>query len=287
MNILLLGAQGNLAGAFRQELKGDDEHRVTAWDKEEVDITDRGLLKKKIGELSPEVIINTVAYNDVDACESEAGVMLAQQLNVDAVRQLAEICLEQKIILVHYSSDYVFAGDDPGGYSELAEPSPLNAYGESKARGERELLKLSGRGLKWYLIRTARLFGQPGNGPSAKPSFFELIARLAAAKPELSLVSDESGSFTYTTDLARATLELLESKDGYGIYHLINSGQASWYEAGAYYLKQRGVTTPLLAVSGATFSRPAPRPAHSLLLNTKRPLLRSWQEAVDDYGKGA
>lgn len=287
MKILLLGDKGNLAGAFHALLAGSDEHQLIGWDKEEVDVTDRGLLEKKIAALKPAFIINTVAFNDVDACESAAGAAVAQSLNVDTVRHLGEISLEQQITLVHYSSDYVFAGDAAEGYDETSEPAPRNIYGESKAKGERELLKLSGRGLKWYVIRTARLFGPAGRGPSAKPNFFDIIDRLAREKGELSLVTDESGSFTYTHDLARATLDLIESGDGYGFYHLVNGGQASWYEAGAHYLQRRGIVVELHQVAGQTFARPAIRPAHSMLRNTKRPALRSWQSAVDDYAKGA
>lgn len=287
MRILLLGDKGNLAGAFHGLLAEHDEHELIGWDKEEVDVTDRSLLEKKIAALKPAVIINTVAYNDVDACETEAGAALAQSLNVDTVRHLGEISLEQSIALVHYSSDYVFSGDAVDGYDEASEPAPRNAYGESKAKGERELRKLSGRGLKWYVIRTARLFGPAGRGPAAKPNFFDIIDRLARQKGELSLVGDESGSFTYTKDLAQATLDLLESGDGYGFYHLVNSGQASWYEAGAYYLARRSAAVALHQVKGADFARAALRPAHSMLRNTKRPSLRSWQAAVDEYAKGA
>ncbi len=287
MRILLLGSKGNLAGAFRDLLANREEYTLVGWDKEEVDITDRGLLEKKVADLKPAVIINTVAYNDVDGAETEAGSALAQRLNVDAVRHLGEICLEQKIVLVHYSSDYVFSGDRLTGYDENSEPDPRNVYGESKAKGERELLKLSGRGLRWYLVRTARLFGPAGSGPSAKPSFFDLIDRLANEKPELSLVSDESGSFTFTADLAAATIDLIENGDGYGIYHLVNEGEASWFEAGSFFLGLRGKSVVIHEVSGASFSRLANRPAHSRLLNTKRPALRSWRDAVDYYAKGA
>jgi dTDP-4-dehydrorhamnose reductase len=284
MKILLLGAQGNLGTAFLEKANEYPDHIFIGWDKNDIDVTDRALIMKKVADLEPDVIINTVAFNDVDGSENnlQAGKS-AEELNCNLVKNLADLALEHNCLLIHYSSDYVFAGDQMEGYDEEAEVNPLNTYGISKAKGEKEIISLSGRGLRWYLIRTARLFGKKGQGANAKPSFFELMLELSRTKDKLTIVSNESGSFTYTMDLVEATMNLLHSGDSFGIYHLVNDGVASWYEAADYFFKKCGSVIAIEAIEGESFSRPARRPKNSRLLNTKRPLLRSWQAAIDEY----
>lgn len=286
MKILLFGAKGNLGTVFLEKSIDYPEHSFIGWDKDDIDVTDKGLLEKKISEIKPEVIINCVAFNDVDRCEiDETAAQIADQLNQNLVSYLAEVALEYDCLLVHFSSDYVFSGDTKTGYIESSEPNPINKYGESKLKGERELIKLSGKGLQWYLIRTSRLFGTKGSGVNAKPSFFEIINEASTQKEQLSIVADEYSAFTYTPDLVQATIDLIDSNDGFGIYHLINEGKASWYEAARYFFTHINSSVLLQPVSGESFARPAKRPFHSQLLNTKRPKLRSWQEAVDEYCK--
>ncbi len=286
MKILLLGAKGNLGTVFVNSALDFPEHVFIGWDKEDLDVTDKSLLDKKISELKPDIIINTVAYNNVDQCEtSEVAAELAEMLNVTLVRNLAEISIEHKCTLVHYSSDYVFFGNNKEGYIESAEPSPINIFGQSKFKGEKELIRLSGKSLQWYLIRTARLFGTKGTGENAKPSFFEQMLEISKHHQDIPVVKDEVSCFTYTPDLVLATLDLITSNDGFGIYHLTNEGCVSWYQAAQYYFDRVGVLVDLHQVAGEELIRAAKRPAHSQLLNTKRPHLRSWQEAVDEYCK--
>lgn len=286
MRILLLGANGNLGTAFRQHDLQTKEQTLISWDKEEIDVTDHELLEKKISELRPDIIINAVGYSNVDECErSEEAAAQAKILNEILIGSLADIALEYSCTLVHYSSDYVFAGKTKIGYDEQAEPSPLNIYGETKRAGELALQRLSGRGLKWYLIRTARLFGPRGQGPQAKPNFFEVISDATKVNLEVRAVKDERGSFTYTPDLVAATMSLLESDQGFGMYHFVNEGSASWYEAAAYFLKKINVSANVIPILGSELPRPAKRPLNSTLRNTKRPPLRSWQAAVDEYCK--
>jgi dTDP-4-dehydrorhamnose reductase len=132
MKILLLGAKGNLGTVFLNSALDYPEHSFIGWDKEDIDVTDTSLLNKKISEIKPNVIINTVAYNDVDKCETnEESAALAEALNVQLVRSLAEVAIEHNCLLLHFSSDYVFSGDVETGYSETTEPSPINIYGKS------------------------------------------------------------------------------------------------------------------------------------------------------------
>src|SRR3989338_9954662 len=168
LKILILGAKGNLGQQLVKTFSADNE--VIAWDRGEIDITDRELIFKKTADLKPELVINAAAYNAVDKCEtSDEEYDLAKKINIDCPKFLAEACLEVGAILVHYSTNYVFEGKKKRGYNETDEPKPINRYGKSKYHGEKRILELSGRGLKWYLIRTSKIFGPRGSSEMAKP----------------------------------------------------------------------------------------------------------------------
>ena len=284
MEVLILGAKGNLGSQLVKIFFADKDYKIIAWDKEEIDITDKELVFKKIRELKPGIVINAAAYNAVDKCEEdEKEFALAKKINIEAVGYLVEACLETGAVLVHYSSDYVFAGDKKEGYKEDDEPNPINKYGETKLAGEQEVIKKSGQGLKYYLIRTSKLFGPKAESEGAKPSFFDLMLDLAKKKKELDVVNEEVSGFTYTPDLARATKKLLESDKGYGIYHITNVGRATWYETAIELFKITGKKIKINPVSGDKFPRPAKRPSYSVLINTKFGMQRDWKEALREY----
>lgn len=298
MKILILGAKGNLGGQLAKVFSEDKSNQVIAWDRGEVDITDKELVSKKVKDIKPKILINCAAYNAVDKCEeNETEQAAAYKLNGEAVGFLAEAALANKSIFIHYSSDYVFGGrtahqaktlkeiKKQGGFREDDEPRPINQYGQTKLAGEQEIIKRSGRGLKWYLIRTSKLFGPKGESETAKPNFFELMLKLSREKKELEAVNDEVSCFTYTPDLARATAKLAAPGKGYGIYHLTNSGADSWYEAAKELFRLADVKIKIKPVAAEKFIRPARRPKYSVLLNTKLPLLRSWQEALEEFLK--
>jgi dTDP-4-dehydrorhamnose reductase len=284
MSILILGAAGNLGGQLKLAFQGEE---IISWDRVDFDFLDFAELKLRLLAAKPRIIINAAAYNAVDKCESdEAEAALAWRLNSDLPACLADYCLSAAAILLHYSTDYVFGGDGrlAGSYGETDKPSPLNIYAASKLGGEKEIARRALAGLKYYLVRTSKLFGPKGANPQAKPSFFEVMLDLAATKEEVSAVDGEMSCFTYTPDLAMATRLLLEDKTaGRGIYHLINFGPATWYQGASYLFRQMGITTPLRAISPADWPRPAKRPDFSVLANNRRPLLRPWQEALDEY----
>jgi len=284
MKILIFGAKGNLGGQLSQVFSEDKEYKVVAWDKDEIDITDRELVFKKISDLKPELVINAAAYNAVDKCEEDEGQFeLARKINSEAVGYLAEACLNTGAILVHYSSDYVFAGDKKEGYREDDEPKPINKYGETKLMGEEEIISKSGQGLKYYLIRTSKLFGPKGANETAKPSFFDIMRGLAETKKIIEVVDEEVSCFTYTPDLAKATKKLVEGDNGYGIYHITNVGRATWFEAANFFFKTAKLSVKVNPVSGEKFPRPAKRPQYSALINTKFDMQRDWKDALREY----
>ncbi len=279
---LILGAKGNLGQQLVKVFSPDDE--VIAWDRGEIDITDRELILKKISDIKPELVINAAAYNAVDKCETEdEEYELAKKINIDGPKFLAEACLKAGATLVHYSTDYVFDGAKKRGYAEADEPKPINRYGKTKFHGERKILELSGKGLKWYLIRTSKLFGPKGESEMAKPSFFDMMLELSRQKQNLEVINGEVSCFTYTPDLAKATKELVDKNSGYGIYHIINSGACTWYGAALELFKLAGIDMAVKPITGDQLARPAKRPKYSVLLNTKLPPMRDYREALREY----
>lgn len=290
MKIVIFGAKGNLGTELVKTFDGSldrfnplETNEVIAWDREEIDITDRDLVLKKIREIKPGVIINAVAYNAVDNCESEEGYEIATKLNVKAVETLAEAALEVGATLIQYSTDYVFAGDKEDGYVEDDEPKPINNYGATKRGGEEAIIRLSGKGMKWYLIRTQKLFGPAGASPLAKPSFFDIMKKLADEREELDVVDEEMACFTYTVDLAQATKVLLDEDYGYGIYHIANTEPATWYQGAKALFEILGKKVKINPITSEKFQRPARRPKFSVLLNTKFIPMRSYKEALKEY----
>jgi len=209
---------------------------------------------------------------------------LAKKVNGEAVGNLAEICDKENIILIHYSSDYVFYGDNKDGYDENSNINPIDKYGETKALGEKLLQENTD---KFYLIRLSKLFGKPAIVEGAKKSFVDTMIWLVTEvkKDHLDLVDEEISSPTYAPDLAKFTKSILEEKKEFGIYHGANSGVCSWYEFALEVFKIKNIKIDTTPVSGDKFPRPAKRPIYSELLNTKISKQRTWQEALRDYLK--
>lgn len=310
--VLILGSLGMLGQELVQAFSCDSQYEVTAWDKEDIDLTDFPLAEERILAVRPHFVINAVAYNAVDRCETDdSEYQKALLLNRDIPKFLAKIGNKLNFRLVHYSTDYVFdgaleenkartgccggsprgaSGEAGGccgagsssqvGYNEEALPNPLSRYGESKYAGERAVREGTS---DYYLIRLSKLFGRPGKSPEAKRSFFAVMLEQATTKKEVMAVDDEKSCFTYAPDLAQATKELLESGNGFGTYHLVNEGAATWYEAAQelYAFAEKGMT--VIPVGSDAFPRPAKRPSCSVLLNTKRPKLRHYTEALEEF----
>ncbi len=282
MKILILGGQGNL-GSQLVKVLGED-YEIYAWDRDDFDVLDFPLLSVNVKALKPNIIISTVAYNAVDNCEDKAGNELALLLNRDLPGRLADLCLELKIILIHYSSDYVFNGTEAKKeFLENDTPNPINKYGESKFLGEVEILKRAARGLDFYLIRTSKLFGPKGESPAAKPSFFDIMLSQAQTKNELTIVNEELSCFTYTPDLAKATERLIATRAPIGIYHLANDEAVTWYEAALELFRLKKIKINIRAIRSENLLRAARRPKFSVLKNTKVKKLRSWKEALREY----
>jgi dTDP-4-dehydrorhamnose reductase len=210
----------------------------------------------------------------VDDCEKNRD--LAMKVNGEGPGNLAKICNQLGVILVHYSTDYIFNGQKTDGYDEdYYQVEPLSVYGESKALGEK-LIKENCN--KYYIVRTAWLYGKNGK------NFVDTMVKEGQEKDEVRIVNDQYGSPTYAKDLAGQTKEiLLNLKPVFGIYHATNSGSCTWYEFTKEIFKLKDIKTKIIPCTTDEFPRPAKRPKYSILLNTKLPPMRPWQEALKDY----
>jgi dTDP-4-dehydrorhamnose reductase len=245
----------------------------------DIEIRDAARARAVLGPLRPTHVINTAAYNRVDQAEDDRATAFA--LNAGAVGHLATIAQSLGAAFVHVSTDYVFAGDRAAPYLETDAPGPVNVYGASKLAGERAVIETGGRG---YVVRTSKLYGRPGASPSAKPSFVAVMAKLARTKPELTIVDEEVGMPTYTRDLAEATVALLGGAYAPGVYHLVNDGPGvTWYGFAEEFFGLLGIATPRKPVPMSAFPRPAKRPLHAALKNTKFPALRPRADALKAF----
>lgn len=269
--ILILGAQGMLGHDLCRVFS---EFQPVCWDKKNVDITNHSDLEKKLKDLSPEIIINAAAYTAVDLAEDQKE--LANQVNGQAVGYLAKIAQEIGAILVHFSTDYIFAGTKKEGYKEDDLPHPLGAYGQSKLLGEQLLQKYVEM---YYLIRTSWLYGKNGK------NFVNTMLNLAKEKKEISVVNDQFGKPTYTLDLATATRQLLQKQLPCGIYHFPNEKETCWYEFAKKIFELARVNVKVRPIATKDYPTRAQRPKYSSLINTKFPLLRSWPAALNEYLK--
>ena len=275
--VLILGCKGTLGG---QLLKLYPE--ATGWDREDIDVLDFPSLRARIAALqpAPEAVINCVAFNDVDGAEDRPQQAFA--LNAEFPGQLAQFTRELGIPLVHYSTNYVFDGVR-GDYVETDSPSPLSVYGRSKWGGEQRIAEAGGPS---YVVRTAVIFGPKGESDLSKKSFVDLMRDLSAKHDTIQAVADEINSVTYAPDLAAATQSLLDRLPEPGIYHVTNSGSASWFDLAGEIFRITGKTINLLPVPSTHFSRKALRPPKAILHNTKLPELRSWQAALGEFLAG-
>lgn len=256
------------------------DHDVLGKDLPDFDLTNPIDVRRTIATIQPNVVVNCAAYTDVDRCETEEDQ--ADRVNGTGVGYLAQACDAQKSTLVHISTDYVFDGTRKSGYIEQAQFNPVSAYGRTKVHGEQQLRLHSKRA---YLVRTSWLYGPggPSTGSGQRKNFVQTMLELGKSKPELKVVNDQHGKPTYTRDLASFVKRLVVERAPYGTYHGVNEGATTWYDFAKEIFRQAGVDTPVKPCSTKEFPRPAKRPAWSVLLNTKRPLLRLWSSALGDY----
>lgn len=276
MKILIIGYQGMLGQALTETFAHANE--LVLWEKEDLDITREAEVKSKIPAIKPDIVINAAAFNNVDIAEQSQE--LADAVNGYAVGYLAQAAKELDIPLVHYGTDYIFDGEKAEGYTEADRPNPISAYGRSKLLGESELLKNHS---KFYLIRLSRLFGKEAIAPGAKKSFVFRMLDAARSGQPVEVIDAEASSPTFAWDLASQTRYIVENRLPFRIYHSSNSGSTTWYGFAKEIFEILRLDVNIKVVPENYFARPARRPKYSVLLNTKLPQMRSWQDALKEF----
>jgi dTDP-4-dehydrorhamnose reductase len=256
MNILITGANGQLARDFQKELKNYN-HEVTALDKKSLDISDLNVVTEAFSHYNPDIVLNCAAYNLVDKAEEDFDT--AFKVNASGVKNLALMCKENNALFIHYSSDYIFDGTKEDFYTEEDEPNPINKYGESKLSGERFLIEVTDT---FLLFRLSWVFGE------GKQNFLYKLSEWAKENRILKVVSDQLSVPTYTRDIVSLTMFAI-NKGLRGIYHLTNSGYASRYEVARYFTERIGLDNLILPVTSDCFPLPAKRPYFSAMSNLK------------------
>ncbi len=225
MRILVTGKNGQLGRSIQKIISTNNNDFVFVG-RNELDLSSQDSINNYFNNNDKfDIIVNCAAYTAVDMAEKEQG--LANQINCQAVKQLAEITNKQKSKLIHISTDYVFDGKSDKPYLETDATKPINVYGKTKLCGEKALQDTMPTNA--IIIRTSWVYSEFGN------NFVKTILRLGKERSELSIVSDQIGSPTYATDLAGIVLTIIENKkfkeinQRTQIYHYSNKGEVSWY----------------------------------------------------------
>lgn len=278
MRLVVIGAGGQLGTDLQRSLSGWD---LVALNHRDLDICDFKRTRELIFQAKPDVVINTAAFNRVDDCEDDPDAAFA--VNCFGPRNLAQVCADLNCVLMHISTDYVFGGEKRTPYTENDAANPLSVYGVSKVAGEYFVRNVC---LKHYVVRTSGLYGVAGSS-SKGGNFVETMIRLMKQGKQISVVNDQVLTPTFTRDLAEELGELLKT-GVYGLYHITNSGQCSWYQFAAKIFALLGVKPELVPITTKIFGAKARRPTYSVLAHERLKQvgldnLRTWDEALSDY----
>jgi dTDP-4-dehydrorhamnose reductase len=248
-----------------------------------LDITDGESVRQAVAEITPDVVVLCAAYTDVDGCERNPEE--AYRVNAFGAANVASACVDAGARLLFISTDYVFDGAKRSGYTEWDTPRPLNVYGASKLAGERWIREICPR---HWIVRSAWLYGWGGR------CFPQTILNAAREGRPLRVVNDQTGSPTFTRDLADVLLQMVQQNVAYGTYHAVNQGSATWYEVACEVIRlatERRLLSgevSVTPVSSPEWLSPTRRPACSVLRMERLRwagicLPRHWKEALQEY----
>lgn len=276
MKILVTGYNGQLGYDVVREAKNRGIEALGV-DIDEMDITNKEQVSSVIKSGNYDAVIHCAAWTAVDKAEDCED--LCRKVNADGTKNIASVCEELNIPMMYFSTDYVFDGEGEIAWQEYDDRKPLNIYGQTKYEGELVVEKLK----KHFIVRIAWVFGVNGN------NFIKTMLRLGKEKGAVSVVADQIGSPTYTHDLAKLVIEMIQT-DKYGTYHATNEGLCSWYEFACEIFKQANMDIEVTPVDSNTFPVKATRPKNSRM--SKKELdkngfnrLPTWQDALERYLK--
>lgn len=279
MRVLVTGVKGQLGYDVMNELAKRGYEGVGV-DVEEMDITDAAAVDRVIKESDVDKVVHCAAWTAVDAAEDN--VEICRRVNALGTENIAKVCKELDIPMIYFSTDYVFDGQGTRPW-EPDDPvvAPLNVYGQTKYEGEQAVRKYLD---KYYIVRIAWVFGVNGK------NFIKTMLRLGKTHDMLTVVADQIGTPTYTYDLSKLVVDMLE-KEEYGIYHATNEGgYISWADFAREIFRQAGMKVEIKPVTTAEYGSKALRPFNSRLEKKKLTehgfdRLPTWQDALARYLK--
>lgn len=283
MQTVLLGPNGQLGTDIRAGNAARPQPLdLLCIDRARLDLSEPETAITVLRDIDFDCLINCSSYHKTD--EVERNAQLAFAINTHLPQALARLCVEKNARFVHISTDYVFGGQSKRApLTEEDGKAPLNVYGASKGMGEDLVLHTGADAL---ILRVASLFGVAGASGKGG-NFVETMIRLGREKGHLRVVADQTMSPTSTADIAASMFALLDREAPRGIWHVVNSGSATWHEFAAEIVKRAKVTARVEAIPSSEFPMPAMRPPYSVLDNTKLTNaigpIRPWQEALDSY----
>ena len=273
MKILIIGKNGQLGQSLTSTLS--PKFNVVSIGRDVLDLSAQDTIIPLLNNIQPDVIINAAAFTAVDAAETQ--LEIAFIVNHDAVKLIAEYSVRKNIMLIHYSTDYVFDGTKNGKYTEVDITNPMSVYGQSKRLGEEAVLTSNGPHI---IFRTSWVYSNLGN------NFANTILQLATHRSQLQVVNDQVGCPTHSDTIATITERCIDQyfcanhqsrQLMHGLYHLTERDVTSWFDFAKFLIKgaeARGVTLAsnsdqVSPISTASFGAPAPRPLNSMLDCTK------------------
>lgn len=281
MKILLIGKNGQIGTEIDSQTR-QKKYNIKSFSKKEFDITRSAKVKSVLDDIKPDAVINTAAYHVVAKCEQYP--QRAFDINAIAVRNLAALCSERKIKLIHFSTSWVFDGQNKQPYLENEDLNPIQTYGLSKAAGEIFSLNYNPDTI---IVRTCGVFGGMKGSRSKKGNFILSLLREAKTKKGLAVSSEQITSITNARDIALATLQLLESKVKRGTYHLVNTGACSWLDVARKIVKFKKLKLQILPIDRKGTFRGVKIPINSSLENEKAKqlgiTLPPWENALKQY----
>lgn len=282
--ILIVGSRGQVGRELQRNFSGSGE--LLCYDRHNVDLGDPEQVRAMVRDSQPDLILNAAAYTAVDRAESEPELAIA--INATAPRVLADEAERRNILLVHYSTDYVFDGSKREPWLEIDQPNPLNVYGVTKLAGE-NAVRAAGKHL---IFRTSWIYGPHGN------NFLLTMLRLASERDTIRVVDDQIGAPTTSGALADATFSIVirvlaghygSQQDWSGLYHMTCTGATSWFGFAREILertsKRSSISAKLLPITTPEYPTPAARPLYSVLSNQSLKdrfgmELPRWQDAL-------
>ena len=280
MVVLVTGANGQLGQAIQFIAKNHTEIKFVFCSSSDLDISNKENCQTVFQNTKPDFCINAAAYTAVDKAESDRDK--AELINVIGSKNIAEVCNQFDVKLIHISTDFVFDGSNDKPYTETQITNPKGVYGQTKLDGEKAIQQIFS---KYFIIRTSWVYSQFGN------NFMKTMLRLASERTSLSVVNDQIGTPTNAVDLAEALVQIIlfnnqqPTANNYGIYNFSNEGECSWYDFAKKIFEINNVSIDLSAIPTEQFPTPAERPKYSVLDKSKIKAtfgitIKTWEESL-------